>query len=72
MGLTIPKLFDNLFGKKEKRILMLGLESAGKTSILNKLKLIEAISALICVGFHMETGIHEKVTFISWDIGDQT
>ena len=51
---------------------MLGLESAGKTSILNKLKLIEVVSALICVGFHIETGIHEKVTFISWDIGDQT
>ena len=51
---------------------MLGLESAGKTSILNKLKLIEVVSALICMGFHIETGIHEKVTFILWDIGDQT
>ena len=51
---------------------MLGLESACKTSILNKLKLIEVVSAFICVGFHIGAGIHGKVIFISWDIGDQT
>lgn len=32
MGLAISKLFDGLFGKKEMRILMVGLDAAGKVS----------------------------------------
>lgn len=34
MGLTFSKLFDKLWGKKEMRILMVGLDAAGKTTIL--------------------------------------
>ena len=41
MGLTFSKLFDRLWGKKEMRILMVGLDAAGKTTILYKLKLGE-------------------------------
>lgn len=32
-------IFRSLFGKKEMRILMVGLDAAGKTTILYKLKL---------------------------------
>jgi GTPase SAR1 family protein len=38
MGLMISKVFDRLVGKKEMRILMVGLDAAGKTTILYKLK----------------------------------
>uniref|UniRef100_A0A8C2SHB3 Uncharacterized protein n=1 Tax=Capra hircus TaxID=9925 RepID=A0A8C2SHB3_CAPHI len=38
MGLTISSLFSRLFGKKQMRILMVGLDAAGKTTILYKLK----------------------------------
>ena len=30
MGLSISKMFDSIFGKKEMRILMVGLDAAGK------------------------------------------
>lgn len=40
MGLTFSKLFDKLWGKKEMRILMVGLDAAGKTTILYKLKVL--------------------------------
>ncbi|KAL0561272.1 hypothetical protein IC582_001694 [Cucumis melo] len=39
MGLTFTKLFTRLFAKKEMQILMVGLDAAGKTTILYKLKL---------------------------------
>jgi ADP-ribosylation factor protein 6 len=32
MGNSVSKLLDKLFGSKEMRLLMLGLDAAGKTS----------------------------------------
>ncbi|KPI43704.1 ADP-ribosylation factor [Cyphellophora attinorum] len=46
MGLTFSKLFDKLWGKKEMRILMVGLDAAGKTTILYKLKLGEIVTTI--------------------------
>jgi ADP-ribosylation factor 1/2 len=52
MGLTFSKLFDRLWGKKEMRILMVGLDAAGKTTILYKLKLGEIVYVLhYCFAF---------------------
>lgn len=49
MGLSFSKLFD-LFGKKEMRILMVGLDAAGKTTILYKLKLGEIVTTIPTIG----------------------
>uniref|UniRef100_E9Q2C2 ADP-ribosylation factor 4 n=1 Tax=Mus musculus TaxID=10090 RepID=E9Q2C2_MOUSE len=46
MGLTISSLFSRLFGKKQMRILMVGLDAAGKTTILYKLKLGEIVTTI--------------------------
>ena len=43
MGISASKLFGKLFGKKDVRILMVGLDAAGKTTILYKLKLGEIV-----------------------------
>lgn len=43
MGNIFQSLFSKLFDKKEARILMLGLDGAGKTAILFKLKLGEVV-----------------------------
>ena len=50
MGLTFSKLFDKLWGKKEMRILMVGLDAAGKTTILYKLKLGEIVTTIPTIG----------------------
>ena len=69
MGLSITKLFDKLFGKKEMRILMLGLDAAGKTTILYKLKLGEVVSSVPTIGFNVETVEYKNIKFTVWDVG---
>ena len=50
MGNVFGGLFRNLFGKKEMRILMVGLDAAGKTTILYKLKLGEIVTTIPTIG----------------------
>ncbi len=50
MGMSISKLFQGLWGKKEMRILMVGLDAAGKTTILYKLKLGEVVTTIPTIG----------------------
>jgi len=50
MGLTISSVFSRLFGKKQMRILMVGLDAAGKTTILYKLKLGEIVTTIPTIG----------------------
>jgi len=67
MGAALKKLFGN----KEMRILMLGLDSAGKTTILYKLKLGQPVSTIPTVGFNVETVSYRNVKFNVWDVGGQ-
>jgi small GTP-binding protein len=71
MGLTISSLFDRLFGKKTMRILMVGLDAAGKTTILYKLKLGEVVTTIPTIGFNVETVEYKNVSFTVWDVGGQ-
>ena len=50
MGGSFSQLFDSLFGGKEMRILMVGLDAAGKTTILYKLKLGEIVTTIPTIG----------------------
>jgi GTPase SAR1 family protein len=54
MGLTLSKVFASLLGKKDVRILMVGLDAAGKTTILYKLKLGEVVTTIPTIGFNVE------------------
>jgi len=71
MGLTFSKLFDKLWGKKEMRILMVGLDAAGKTTILYKLKLGEIVTTIPTIGFNVETVEYKNISFTVWDVGGQ-
>lgn len=50
MGNMFANLFKGLFGRKEMRILMVGLDAAGKTTILYKLKLGEIVTTIPTIG----------------------
>ena len=43
-------LFKRRFGKKEMRVLMCGLDGAGKNTILYKLKLGEIVTTIPTIG----------------------
>ena len=65
------KALSKIFGNKEMRVLMLGLDNAGKTTILYKLKLGQGVSTIPTVGFNVETVTFKKVKFNVWDVGGQ-
>eukprot|EP00494_Astrolonche_serrata_P024345 UN24603 len=71
MGSLFSKVFDKLFGKKEMRILMVGLDAAGKTTILYKLKLGEIVTTIPTIGFNVETVEYKNISFTVWDVGGQ-
>ncbi|KAL3625978.1 Arf GTPase arf1 [Castilleja foliolosa] len=75
MGLSFTKLWSRLFGKKETRILMLGLDAAGKTTILYKLKLGDIdnknYTIIPTIGFNVESIEYNNINFIVWDIQGQ-
>jgi GTPase SAR1 family protein len=48
---------------------MLGLDGAGKTTILYKLKLGEAVASVPTIGFNVEKVQYKKLTMVIWDIG---
>ena len=51
------------------RILKLGLDAAGKTIILYKLKLSQLVTTIPTVGFNVETVTYKNVKFNVWDVG---
>jgi len=71
MGLSISSMFARLFGKKAMRILMVGLDAAGKTTILYKMKLGEIVTTIPTIGFNVETVEYKNISFTVWDVGGQ-
>lgn len=61
------------FGPYEKRILMLGLDNAGKTTLVYTLKLGQPITVTMpTIGFNVETiELTPSLNMIVWDIGGQ-
>lgn len=71
MGGALSKALGKLFGSREMKILMLGLDNAGKTTILYKLKLNKIKTSAPTVGFNVETVSYKNVKFNMWDVGGQ-
>lgn len=71
MGSAFSYLFNRLLGKDDVRILMVGLDNAGKTTVLYRLKLEEVVSTVPTLGFNVETVTYKNISFTVWDIGGQ-
>lgn len=55
MGGFVTKLLNVFSLGLKKRILMIGMDAAGKTTILYQLKLGEHVQCAPTIGFNMET-----------------
>ena len=51
----------------EKRIVMVGLDNSGKTTLIYKLKLGQVIETSPTIGFNIETVKYNKVNLCVWD-----
>ena len=75
MGLFLTKIYDLMTSWSEgipSRILLLGLDGAGKTTILYKVKLNETVSTIPTIGFNVETvSPCNGISFTVWDVGGQ-
>ncbi len=54
MGNGFTKIWKNWIGIKEMRLIMLGLDGAGKTTILYKIKIGEVVNTIPTIGFNVE------------------
>ena len=88
MGIFFSRVFQSLFGSKEVRILILGLDNAGKTTILYRLQndSEENIQTIPTIGFNVEVLQYKNIKFQVrivafatpkivlqvWDLGGQT
>lgn len=72
MGNFIARALSRLVdSNRDMRVLMVGLDAAGKTTILYKLKLGEIVTTIPTIGFNVETVDYKNVSFTVWDVGGQ-
>ena len=70
MGNTLGKW---VFGSSmELKVLMNGLDAAGKTTILYKLKLGEVVVTIPTIGFNVENLSYKNFQITAWDLGGRS
>ena len=50
---------------------MIGLDAAGKTTVLNSLKLGQNLNTIPTIGFNVETIEYKNLSMMIWDLGGQ-
>lgn len=73
MGLLVSKLWQLLLGRSDEqfKIVIVGLNNAGKTTILYKLHLGEVIMTQPTIGSNVEEVVYKNIRFQVWDVGGQ-
>ncbi|ETV67345.1 hypothetical protein H257_16426 [Aphanomyces astaci] len=70
MGSLVSRFLARLFGSnKDVRVLMVGLDAGGKTTILYKLKLGDVVTTIPTLGFNVEAVTYRNLEFTVWDVG---
>ncbi|KAL7418372.1 hypothetical protein Q5752_006830 [Cryptotrichosporon argae] len=72
MGLTFSTIWSRLFARKETKVLILGLDNAGKSTILYRITMGSVVASAPTVGSNHEIYDYKGVRFGLVDIGGQT
>nr|XP_033775184.1 putative ADP-ribosylation factor-like protein 5C [Geotrypetes seraphini] len=70
MGQLFAKLMA-IFGTQEHKVIIVGLDNAGKTTILYQFLMNEVVHTSPTIGSNVEEIIIKKTHFLMWDIGGQ-
>ncbi|XP_032177444.1 putative ADP-ribosylation factor-like protein 5C [Mustela erminea] len=70
MGQLIAKLMG-VFGNQEHKVIIVGLDNAGKTTILYQFLMNEVVHTSPTIGSNVEEIVLRKTHFLVWDIGGQ-
>lgn len=70
MGLLFSKLWG-LFTNEEHKVIIVGLDNAGKTTILYQFLMNEVVHTSPTIGSNVEEVIWKNIHFLMWDIGGQ-
>jgi small GTP-binding protein domain len=71
MGQLLSNLWHRFTRLRDARIIILGLDAAGKTTLLYKLKLGEIVTTIPTIGFNVERVEYKNINFTVWDVGGQ-
>jgi small GTP-binding protein len=71
MGSLLSSLYGLWSGTRNYKLLIVGLNNAGKTSILYSLQLNKFISTQPTIGGNAEEIKFRNLTFVAWDLGGQ-
>ncbi|GKT23768.1 Small GTPase superfamily, ARF/SAR type like protein [Aduncisulcus paluster] len=72
MGTAWSSMLSWLGWTKKRRIIIIGLDNAGKTSILYRLKLGKIVPTAPTVGFNLEKIQTKGIELSCWDLGGQS
>lgn len=70
MGMLLTKLLS-YFYNKERKVIIVGLDNAGKTTILYQFLMNEVVHTSPTIGSNVEEIVCKNVHFFMWDIGGQ-
>ncbi|EGF98387.1 uncharacterized protein MELLADRAFT_51024 [Melampsora larici-populina 98AG31] len=65
-------LWSRLFGKEELKLVILGLDNAGKSTILYKITMGEVVATAPTVGANQELFEYKNLKIRMWDLGGQS
>jgi len=71
MGLLFAKLWSIFSNEVEHKIVIVGLDNAGKTTILYQFLMNEVVHTSPTIGSNVEEVVWKNIHFIMWDIGGQ-
>ncbi|RKP08784.1 ARF-like protein [Thamnocephalis sphaerospora] len=71
MGILLTKLWRLWSNDQQQKIIIIGLDNAGKTTLLYRLLLNQTVPTTPTIGSNVEEVTYKNIKFLMWDLGGQ-